>query len=149
MGEIVELRRRAAELADHYLSMLPTPWNADEFCSAAGAAAGLTITVTNTTGRPMPTGFALRRGDHGLIVVRSDLTGPHRDHVILHELCHLLCGHGTAATTALTPNGSGAPSLPTYSDPEELLAEMFATHVLAHAANPAPNHARITALFAG
>ncbi|MFC7304474.1 hypothetical protein ACFQVC_09650 [Streptomyces monticola] len=62
------------------------------------------------------------RGDR--ILYRSSATGYHRDHIILHEICHMLVGPGKAAQRVATRTPTA------HSDAEEELAETFAALAL-------------------
>ncbi|MER5887521.1 hypothetical protein ABT160_27215 [Streptomyces sp. NPDC001941] len=42
---------------------------------------------------PGPMGVWIARARDDVVVVQELATGTHRDHIVLHELAHILCGH--------------------------------------------------------
>ncbi len=89
-----------------------------------------------------PTGLCISAAEAEYVFYESDATGIHREHIILHELGHLVFGHtGALSLTDLTARLL-APSVDPrmvrtmlgrhdYSDESEREAEMFATLILA------------------
>ncbi|MFL6120061.1 hypothetical protein [Actinophytocola sp.] len=83
--------RCAARLAD---LDIPRPFDVAAFCAGVGRRRGRPLTLL---GHDLPAG-----GPHGFCVstrnadyiVYERATSPlHREHIILHEVSHLLCGH--------------------------------------------------------
>lgn len=121
---IAHPRLEAQYLAELYCAPLASQWTVEGCCATAAQRCGIDIHIEAVSQRPFPTGMAIRHGGRGAILVRDDVFGVHRDHVILHELCHLLCGHGEDVRGC-----SGRASSPPAGAAEEL-AEVFATEVL-------------------
>jgi hypothetical protein len=131
------LWRRCRELADAV--PVPAPFRTDTFVEAVAAHRGRPIELMPapaTTGAPCGLLMTTDRADYILYPV--DTTELHQQHILMHELAHLLCGHtgGTeidaAATRALMPNLS--PELvrrvlgrTVYSEAEEQEAELLAS----------------------
>jgi hypothetical protein len=149
-----ELRRacldRLGELRDQGLQ-LPHPFDAEQLCRRVGAVVGQPISLVAV---PMPTGapFGLTFfTDAGHIVAYEQRTSRvHQDHIVAHEIGHVLLGHRSfaiddaAATQLLFPglrptmvhrvlNRDGA-----YSRAEEQEAEMMATVLLEETSRPRP-----------
>jgi hypothetical protein len=114
--------RAVAEHRDRRIELMPVP-------ATAGAPCGLLMTTD--------------RADYILYPV--DTTELHQQHILMHEVAHLLCGHtGTAeidaaATRALMPNLS--PELvrrvlgrTVYTETEEHEAELLASLIAQRAA---------------
>ncbi|NBE56207.1 hypothetical protein GUY60_33205 [Streptomyces sp. YC537] len=83
-----------------------------------------------------PFGMWIDDGVGDRVLYRSSATGYHRDHIILHEICHLLIardGDPATATRTTAPPGAGA-----HSAAEEELAETFASLALKHAGRLRP-----------
>ena len=57
-------------------------------------------------------GLWLGLAERDLIFISDDLSGVHRDHVILHELAHLLLDHQVVDTLTIEETASLFPSLP-------------------------------------
>ncbi|MDG4766031.1 hypothetical protein O7632_18265 [Solwaraspora sp. WMMD406] len=141
---------------------LPSPFDADELCRRVGDVLGQGITLV---GVPMPTGapFGLTFfTDAGHIVAYEQRTSRvHRDHIIAHEISHILLDHRTLAIDGRQASQLLMPALrPTlvhrvlnrtgvYSRGEEQEAEMLATILLELAgrdpsvAAPAPADVRL------
>ncbi len=139
--------RRLAELP------IPVPFDPIVLVERMGERRGQPIIVRPVPGlggRTLGVWLAIARPPADLIAYAPDTTRLHRDHIILHELSHILCGHaprlvGPELAEALFPDL--APSVvrgmlqrAAYSDEEELEAELLATLIQAGAgpARPAP-----------
>lgn len=77
---------------------LPVPFDLPAFCECLARQRGRRLHLhpfhVNTTG-PLPCGvyLSLRDDDH---IFFDGRTSPlHRDHIVLHEISHMLLGHGT------------------------------------------------------
>ncbi|MFJ6728554.1 hypothetical protein ACIQPQ_27025 [Streptomyces sp. NPDC091281] len=74
-----------------------------------------------------------------MIFYQQDTTRPHQDHIILHEVGHILVGHLTVPAADLVTRGPGAGTGPVrmrtvYDSEEELEAELIATIILERSA---------------
>ncbi len=114
---------------------LPRPWDVRALCRRLAAARGRPLTLRAVDLPALPFGMWLFDGTRDVVMYPASATGYYRDHIILHEICHLLSGHGTPAPDPSGPAGPG--TAPTgqgsgnaYSNREELLAETFASMVL-------------------
>jgi hypothetical protein len=139
-----QLWRRCRELADSV--PLPAPFRPDTFADAVAAHRGRRIElmpVPATVGAPCGLLMTTDRADYILYPVNT--TELHQQHILMHEVAHLLCGHtGTAeidaaATRALMPNLS--PELvrrvlgrTVYTETEEREAELLASLIAQRAA---------------
>ncbi|MEV5505441.1 ParH-like protein [Streptomyces orinoci] len=126
-------RARAASLE------LPVPFD----------AAGLATLVAERRGRPvelmpidwqpgLPCGLLVSAGQADYIVYAADTPPLHRQHILVHELAHLLCEHHGAPSAGLLPHLS--PDLvgrvlgrTVYSEPQEQEAELLASLILQRA----------------
>jgi len=89
-------------------------------------------------GTSMPSGLWLALGDTDIVVYDAATAPRHRDHIIAHEVSHILCGHTLtsspehqAGTGALFPDLDPALvramlSRCTYRDEDEIEAEVMA-----------------------
>jgi Zn-dependent peptidase ImmA (M78 family) len=95
-----------------------------------------------------PMGVWIARGGDDVVIVQEAATGRHRDHIVLHELGHILCGHDGV------PMSGGEPELisslrdqdsmirfrsvydSTSEREAELLATAFAEHLDDDSAGP-------------
>ncbi len=118
---------------------LPDPWNVDELAARIAADRGRALRIQS---RPPAgdgiTGTIFRLGSEDVIFWRADLSGVHRDHVICHELGHLLCGHlegGNAYTAGTDADLAGAVAIMLhrqcqYGERKEREAEEIADLIL-------------------
>jgi len=112
----------------------------------------LVRTVGRTRGRPIelravrtpsqgPSGMWIATRDVDYVCYEAETSGLHQEHIILHELGHVLCGHPSAAASTQDVLRLLMPNLDpemvrkvlyrtAYSDPEERQAELFAMLVL-------------------
>lgn len=122
---------------------LPVPFELPAFTAGLSARLGRPVELL-----PLPAGS---RGTCGVLVSTdraeyigypSDTTLLHQQHIVLHEVGHLLCGHqgtGTAAVGTLVPHLSGelihrVLGRDAYTDVQEQEAELFASLLLHRAA---------------
>ncbi|WP_280669268.1 MULTISPECIES: ParH-like protein [unclassified Kitasatospora] len=86
----------------------------------------------------IPCGLLVATGSADYIVYASDTSPLHRQHILLHEVAHLLCGHADEADTA---SGELMPHLSAdlvrrvlgrtvYSEPQEQEAELLASMIM-------------------
>lgn len=85
-------RTQARRIVDELV--LPDPWDIDSMIARVASRAGRPLRVER---RPAAgdgiTGTIFRLADEDVIFYRDDLVGLHREHVLCHELGHLLAGH--------------------------------------------------------
>lgn len=73
---------------------IPDPWSIEAFVAAVGRDSGRDIElVPSAVAGGSITGSVLRLPHVDVIVVRDDLEGVYRDHVVCHEVAHILAGH--------------------------------------------------------
>lgn len=143
-----KLWRRCRKLADGL--ELPEPFDPDEFVRAV--AAGRNRPIELLPARTIVGGLcglvmSTDRTDY--ILLPANTSALHRQHILLHEIGHLVCGHagiGAVDVGALLPTLS--PGLvqrvlgrSVYTDVQEQEAELLATFVAHRAARggePAP-----------
>ena len=137
-----DLRRRCESRLDGMA--LPEPFELEALCDQLGQQRGRPILVTEA---PMPAGMygawiATAAADY--IFVEQATSPVHQEHIVLHELGHLLCAHEPGSvladqTTTLLPNLSGEMvrrvlGRTTYSADEEREAELLASLISQKAA---------------
>lgn len=88
------LRQARARLA--HAPALPDPWQASVFAHRVGEQRGRPIELVAKTMShyaSVATGLWIAREDHDVIVYDQSGTELHQDHIVCHELAHMLCGH--------------------------------------------------------
>lgn len=140
---IERIRRDVAPLVDALT--LPTPWNLAAFVHSVGRARSRPILLlpTDTTGGMCGMWVATDQADY--IAYEQATSGFHRDHIVLHELGHILLGHH-----GRTLDLAGRPAR--YPDLQERQAEVFASLVLQRAGRkdpppPSPDVAAVLSTF--
>ncbi|MEV5717437.1 hypothetical protein AB0L41_26400 [Amycolatopsis mediterranei] len=100
-----ELRRRCRRLLNE-LGIRP-PLDVFELCRSVGRQRGRPIRlIPHRIPVPGPFGAWIATPQADYIVYQQDTSKPHQRHIILHELGHLLAGHGaTAENHGLTAPG--------------------------------------------
>lgn len=84
---------------------LPHPFDVEEFIASLAVRRGRHIEIVPVAAKPnLPCGIVLTTLDADLILYRADTTALHREHILLHEAAHILCGHNGAAN-----GGAGGP----------------------------------------
>ena len=144
---------------------VPEPFNVDVFCANVAARRGRRVQLhqlPNGVGRVCGLYVSLPAVDH--VFFATGTSPRHRQHIIVHELMHLLFGHGglrgfsPEALERLLPGLDpglvrAALARGGYSDPEEREAETVASLVMEHASTVAigpgddPAAARIETAF--
>lgn len=134
--------RAAAVVLMAELPPLPRPWRIEDLCSALAEARGRPLLLHELDLAALPFGLWYFDGERDHIISRAGATGYHRDHIILHEICHMLAGHNTAPAPASDEDLAAAVITAAVSNPhtndQEEIAEAFATAVLKLAKQPAP-----------
>lgn len=149
-------RRKSASPLDQLLASIeiPSPFDINELCEQLSTQRGRHIylhPVPGQAGSEMPCGtwFATDVGDH---VFYEETTTPlHQEHIILHELSHMLLGHNSIVGADGVPQAAGIfgedidPATirsmlgrTSYTTPEEQDAERLATLIARRAGRPAP-----------
>lgn len=141
---------RSRELLRHCEAVVrdlevPVPFSLPDFCRELALRRGREIRlVPIVTGPGSPCGLWVATAETDVIFHEAATSSLHRDHIVLHEIGHLLCDHrgGPAVDVALA--GMLLPSLDAgmvgrvlgraaYTDTEEREAELFASLVLERA----------------
>ena len=76
---------------------VPTPFDIEELVRAIGARRGRPIVLQPVRRMPRLAGLCVPNGPVDVIVYSSETSPLHREHIILHELCHLWLGHEPVA----------------------------------------------------
>lgn len=143
-------RRRLHRLVDGL--DLPAPFDAETFIAALAARRGRPIEILDVAlDSPGPCGLLVATDRADYIVHTAHTTALHRQHILLHEAAHLLCGHdrtgyaASAAARALMP--ALRPALirrvlgrTGYSEPQEREAELLASLIQHRALRAGPPH---------
>lgn len=132
------MRAEAAALIP-YLLPIPQPWRSvDELCRQLSERRGRELLIHALSLPALPFGLWFDDGKRDHIIHRAELTGHHRDHVILHEICHMLGKHNVINSThgrqgdrtdLFEPLECATRNL-NNSDIQEELAEVFASMAL-------------------
>ncbi|HEX4791248.1 MAG TPA: hypothetical protein VH372_22495 [Actinospica sp.] len=73
---------------------LPRPFDAREFIGLLALERGRPIELIQVAARPnLPCGLMVSTDDADLILYSADTSALHRQHILLHEAAHLVCGH--------------------------------------------------------
>ncbi|HLS79098.1 MAG TPA: hypothetical protein VK083_20155 [Nocardia sp.] len=112
---------------------LPDPWDVNDYLARVAAHRGRSISI-----RPVPADMLAEIGCRGaglwvarryddMIVYDSEATGRNADHIILHEVGHMLLGHGPDAADLDAPSAGALPAALAA-----LLPAVAGQHVLGH-----------------
>jgi hypothetical protein len=119
---------------------IPVPFDLRAFCNAVARRRGRSIVLCPVAGQAGPCGLWVALPTADFIFYERD-TGPlHQQHIILHEVGHLLCNHKAAISEA-EALGLLLPDVPkqlvrdvlqrgAYSAEQDQEAEMFASLIL-------------------
>lgn len=124
---------------------LPTPFDVEALSREIARQRGRPIELRPMRRVPHLAGFCFPDGDCDIIVYTSDTSRLHQEHIILHELCHLWCGHQPAGVTTeevadVLKGDVDAAAVhwvlrrTSYSTAEEREAEVLASLILQHGA---------------
>jgi hypothetical protein len=131
-----ELRRRCEERLEEL--SLPVPFDLEAFCESVAVKRGHPILLQPVEGVGGGTmGVWIPTEPADIIVYEQQTTRLHREHIVLHELSHLICEHRPKAVDAETA-GLLFPDVrwdvvkqilqrQAYSTEEELEAELLAS----------------------
>lgn len=125
---------------------LPRPFDVRALCADLGSRRGRPVELVEMTLPPgAPSGLWLSTGERDYIVYEHATSPLHQEHIILHELSHMLCGHTSASTLGEEQHASRLfPQLDPgmirrvlgrdgYPSEEEQEAEMLASMILRRA----------------
>lgn len=138
-----EARRQCKEIIDRL--DIPAPFNVRELCARIAHAQGRPIELCPLPMPPNgPSGVWIATEDRDYIFFEERTATLHQEHIIVHELGHLLAGHGhqeilnTGPVTLLLPDldpeaVSRILERTAYTADEERIAEMIATLILKEA----------------
>jgi hypothetical protein len=79
---------------------MPVPFDASELCAAVAARRGRPIRLVPMDGLTGVCGLWVATATTDLIFYERVTTPPHQEHIILHELSHVLCDHQRAPDMA-------------------------------------------------
>ncbi|KIA63134.1 hypothetical protein [Nocardia vulneris] len=103
---------------------IPHPWNLSNYLDDVAAYRGRPISLVPIdtallagTGCGTGSGLWIAKHDSDVIVYGADTTEWHAEHIIVHELGHMLLGHGPEQPTG----GGPEPTAPTVAAVAELL----------------------------
>jgi hypothetical protein len=124
---------------------LPDPFDTEAFIGVLARERGRPIGLLPVASRPdAPCGLVVTTRNADWIVYCSDTNGLHRQHILLHEAAHILCGHterGGDGETMAAAARVLMPHLPAelvrsvlgrtvYGEPDEREAELVASLIL-------------------
>lgn len=124
---------------------LPRPFDVRTLCADLGRRRGRLVELVEMTLPPgAPSGLWLSTGERDYIVYEHATSPLHREHIILHELSHMLCGHTSPSALGEERVSRLFPRLDPgmirrvlgragYSSEEEQEAEMLASMILRRA----------------
>ncbi len=143
---------------------LPDPFDVQQFVQLLATARGRPITVLPVPSRPHgPCGLLAVTDEVDYILYTTDTSPMHQQHILLHEIAHLLCEHHKtpAGAEGGSPEGDLFSRLPAdlvrrvlgrsaYSQPQEqeaeLLASLIQCRIQQEAARPPAPSVRHSAL---
>lgn len=136
-----QLRKRCASLVDQL--DVPEPFEVNSFVEALSARRGRPIRLIPTTPPAGICGLWFDLDDADYVLYEHSTSQLHREHIILHELGHMLCSHSPGSEPDLGLVALLVPSLDPatvrrvlgrtgYTKPQEQEAEMLASLILEH-----------------
>jgi len=134
--DIRAIRRRCEARLDAL--SLPDPFDIAEFCAQVADRRDRRITLRAMSLAGIAYGVCLRGQNVDHIIFERDTSPFHQQHIILHELGHLICGHEATDLALVAGTGQLVEDLDigrlqavlqraTYSVDEEREAELLAT----------------------
>jgi hypothetical protein len=141
-GSFRRLRRRCeARLRD---LPLPRPFGARALGEVVAVRRNRPLRILPMTGQSGVLGLWLATDDADLVFFEQATTPPHQEHIILHELCHLLCDHYASPLPVADFAQALLPGLDpemvrrvlqrtSYTEVEEQEAELLASLILQRA----------------
>ena len=151
-GMTMKRLRRRCDARVRELPM-PEPFDVRALCDLVARQRKRPIELMPMTAQPGVLGLWVATDELDLIFYEESTTPPHQDHIILHELCHLLCDHYSAPLTGADLARLLMPNLDLdmvrsvlerteYSAVEEQEAELLASLILQKAAPSQAGHHR-------
>jgi hypothetical protein len=137
-------RARLAELD------LPRPFDLDAFADRVGRDRGRPLRrIAHALPVDGPRGLCLSTRDADYVVYERATSAVHQEHIVLHEICHLLCGHTDRGSMGADHVGLLFPSLDpavvgrvlgrsSYTTEEEQEAELLASMIRRAAGDERP-----------
>ena len=112
---------------------LPEPFDAEAFIASLARERGRPIDIMPVTAKPdLPCGLVVTTDRADWIVYRADTSAVHRQHILLHEAAHLVCGHADRPEARTAPEpGAGTYA---YADTDTDAAGGFAAGATSAAA---------------
>lgn len=122
---------------------VPDPFDVDAFCASLGRRRGRPIQVLPQPGTitdETPCGVWIATASADVIFVEPGVAPLHREHIVLHEVGHMICAHEPASPVGIGLAGRLMPHLnpalvtrvlgrTSYTTPQEQEAEMVATMI--------------------
>lgn len=129
---------------------VPVPFDSAIFCRTVEAERGRSIILSPIASRNGPCGLWIAGRDCDFIFYEAETSRLHQDHIILHELSHIICGHQPVPLAETEYLQLLCPSLSpeifrhvlrrmSYSAEEDREAEMLASLVLLQASAKEPS----------
>jgi hypothetical protein len=120
---------------------LPAPFDVEQFCRSIGERRGRPILLHPIESPAGPCGTWLAGPTNDHIFYERDTSPLHQEHIILHEVSHLLCGHRGGSVSARDLQALLLPDLHpemvesvlrrrVYSTTDEQEAELLASLIL-------------------
>lgn len=128
---------------------LPLPFALDAFCRELALRRGRPLTVADMPSvHDGPTGAWIATDDADYVFVDQGARALHREHIVLHELAHMIFDHGAAPGLGEHDAAALLPAFTSetvarvlgrsrYTDVQEREAELLATMIAQQAQRPA------------
>lgn len=91
--DLTALRKRCEGRLKELALDLPTPFDVRAFCRALVMRRGRPIELLPIVGTRGPCGLWIASDEADYIFYEQQTSRLHQEHIILHEVCHVLCGH--------------------------------------------------------
>lgn len=103
---------------------LPDPFDLDEFLQVVAADRGRPIKVRPLAGEQLPTvpcGLWIAGETVDWVFVENSTSPLHREHIVLHEVAHMICGHHGHQPSFGPASALGPGAGPDGAGPDQLL----------------------------
>jgi hypothetical protein len=128
---------------------LPIPFDVQSFCERLATRRGRPILLYPARSESGPFGLWVAGPSRDVVFYEEGTSPLHQDHIILHELCHLVCGHQPVPLSEAELARLLCPHLDpaavqqvlrraSYSTDEECEAELLASLILRQTAGGPP-----------
>jgi hypothetical protein len=144
-GRVRRLRRWCERRLDGI--PVPRPFNLDEFCQGVARSRGRRLGLHGVPGlsATAPCGLWISTPSADYIFFEPNTSGLHSEHIVLHEVGHMLCDHSIAADVGSSALARLLPDLDPrtvslvlgrvgYTNDQEREAEMLASIIRARSA---------------